>query len=109
MRATATTGGDLAMQIQIDPPVRALCGCVGVLLCVAIPGLAHAAALAPAEVRLAYIDPGSGSFILQALIAAVAGAAVAVNAYWEKIKRVLGFRSSKSEDEPTDPGANDGG
>ena len=47
---------------------------------------------------LAYIDPGSGSFILQALIATLAGALVAVNIYWQKIKRFLGL-SSDDDDE----------
>jgi len=74
-----------------------------------VPDVAQSAALARAKTRLAYIDPGSGSFILQALIAAVAGAAVAVNAYWEKIKRILGIGSAKSEDEPTDREPRDGG
>jgi hypothetical protein len=47
---------------------------------------------------LAYIDPGSGSFILQALIATLAGTLVAVNIYWQKIKRLLGI-SSDDDDE----------
>ena len=47
---------------------------------------------------LAYLDPGSGSFILQALIATLAGILVAVNIYWQKIKRFLG-RSRDEGDE----------
>jgi hypothetical protein len=47
---------------------------------------------------LAYIDPGSGSFILQAIIATLAGTLVAVNIYWQKIKRLLGL-SSDDDDE----------
>jgi hypothetical protein len=46
--------------------------------------------LADTGSRLAYVDPGSGSFILQALVASLAGAAVAINAYWSKIKRIFG-------------------
>ena len=53
---------------------------------------------------LAYIDPGSGSFILQALIATLAGALVAVNIYWKKIKRFLG-RSSDGDDEQDESGS----
>jgi hypothetical protein len=45
-------------------------------------------------VQLAYVDPGAGSFILQALVASIAGAAVAVSAYWRRIKRFLGIGSS---------------
>ena len=53
---------------------------------------------------LAYIDPGSGSFILQALIAALAGALVAVNIYWQKIKRFFGL-SSDGDDEQSKSGS----
>ena len=52
---------------------------------------------------LAYIDPGSGSFILQALIATLAGILVAVNIYWQKIKRFLGL-SSDDDDEQDQSG-----
>ena len=34
----------------------------------------------------AYIDPGSGSILLQAIIAAIAGAGTAISIYWKKIK-----------------------
>ena len=34
----------------------------------------------------AYIDPGSGSIILQAIIAAFAGAGTAITIYWKKVK-----------------------
>ncbi len=50
----------------------------------------------------AYLDPGTGSIILQGLIAAVAAVAVTGKLYWEKLK---GFFSRKetpgeqSEDE----------
>jgi len=47
---------------------------------------------------LAYIDPGSGSFILQALIATLAGTLVAVKIYWQTIKRFLGL-SRDGDDE----------
>ena len=53
---------------------------------------------------LAYIDPGSGSFILQALIATLAGALVAVNIYWRKIKSFLGL-SGDDDDEQGQPGS----
>lgn len=34
----------------------------------------------------AYIDPGSGSIIIQAIIAAIATAGTTVTIYWRKIK-----------------------
>ncbi|MBW1688713.1 MAG: hypothetical protein JRS35_27090 [Deltaproteobacteria bacterium] len=57
---------------------------------------------------LAYIDPGSGSFILQALIATLAGALVAVNIYWQKIKGFLGL-SSDDDDEQGQSGSSSSG
>jgi hypothetical protein len=44
---------------------------------------------------LLYLDPGSGSFLIQLLIAAVAGAGIAVAASWSKIKRF--FKKKKSD------------
>ncbi len=34
----------------------------------------------------AYIDPGTGSLILQGLIAAIAGIAVTAGVYWDRLK-----------------------
>jgi hypothetical protein len=34
---------------------------------------------------LMYLDPGSGSFIIQMLLAGLLGAAVAIRIYWKKI------------------------
>ena len=38
---------------------------------------------------LAYLDPGSGSMILQALLAGVAGVAVVVKLYWRRLTQAL--------------------
>ena len=58
----------------------------------AVVSLAGAAAAAPGPgPRVAYIDPGAGSFLLQALVAALAGIIVTANVYWAKIKKLLGF------------------
>lgn len=43
---------------------------------------------------LMYLDPGSGSFIIQMLLAGLLGIAVAVKIYWKKI--VAFFRKKKS-------------
>lgn len=40
-------------------------------------------------VAYAYLDPGTGSMLLQALIAAIVGGAIAIRAYWGKIKHLL--------------------
>ena len=34
----------------------------------------------------AYIDPGSGSILLQAIIATIVGAGTTISIYWNKIK-----------------------
>ncbi len=45
-----------------------------------------------------YLDPGSGSFIIQILIAALLGLGVALRASWGKIKGWFGIKP-KTEDE----------
>ena len=53
---------------------------------------------------LPYLDPGSGSFILQIAIAALLGLGVALRASWSKIKRLFG---KKPESEEQDHDADD--
>lgn len=52
----------------------------------------------------AYIDPGSGSFFVQMLLAGLLGAGMAIKAYWHRIKAFFG--GSKSTP-PTDDQTND--
>ena len=52
---------------------------------------------APREAA-AYIDPGTGSLLLQGLIAGLAAAAVAIRAYWYRLKAF--FRGDKPEPKP---------
>jgi hypothetical protein len=42
--------------------------------------------LAPEYDALKYLDPGSGSFLIQLLIGAIVGLAVVIKAYWGRIK-----------------------
>ena len=48
--------------------------------------------------KLAYLDPGSGSFILQLLIAALLGVGIALRASWGKIKGLFGIKPEVDED-----------
>jgi hypothetical protein len=48
---------------------------------------------------LPYLDPGSGSFLIQLLIAALLGVAVAVRASWGKIKGWFGVKPKNDEDD----------
>ncbi len=45
----------------------------------------------------AYLDPGTGSIILQAIIASVAGSLFVVKAYWYKLRSFLGIGRQNSE------------
>ena len=48
---------------------------------------------------LPYLDPGSGSFLIQIAIAALLGLAVAIRASWSTIKKWLGIKSKPEEDD----------
>jgi len=45
---------------------------------------------------LAYLDPGTGSIILQGLIAAIAAGLVVIKAYWYKIKTFFGKKDART-------------
>jgi len=48
--------------------------------------------------KQAYLDPGSGSYLLQLLIAGLLGGLFAIRAYWGKIKNLF-RRGSRDEEE----------
>ena len=48
--------------------------------------------------KLAYLDPGSGSFLIQLLIAALLGVGIALRASWGKIKGIFGIKSEVDDD-----------
>jgi hypothetical protein len=50
----------------------------------------------------AYLDPGSGSFILQLVIAALLGLGVAIRASWGKIQGWFGIKSKTDETDEDD-------
>ena len=48
----------------------------------------------------AYLDPGTGSLLLQGLLGGIAGAAVFIKIYWYKLTSWFGVKkSSKNEDD----------
>ena len=51
-----------------------------------------------------YLDPGSGSFLIQLLIAGIAGAGIFIAVSWSKIKRL--FKKNKAV-EPDDDEADE--
>ena len=44
----------------------------------------------------AYIDPGSGSIVIQALIGALVGVGITLKVYWAKIRMAIDNKFSKS-------------
>jgi hypothetical protein len=46
---------------------------------------------------LIYLDPGSGSFLIQLLVAGIAGLTIAIGSQWSKIKRLIGKNKKKAE------------
>ena len=53
-------------------------------------------------IPLPYLDPGSGSFLLQLAIAALLGLGVALRASWGTIKKWFGIKSEPKADEEDD-------
>lgn len=47
----------------------------------------------------AYLDPGSGSIILQAIIAAIAAGSVTIKIYWNKLIALFKKNKKKKDDE----------
>jgi hypothetical protein len=48
---------------------------------------------------IAYLDPGSGSLLVQGLVAGVASVVVMFKVYWRRAKRFMGFGRDESADE----------
>lgn len=49
-----------------------------------------------------YLDPGSGSLIIQILVAGLLSLTFFVGMFWRKIKGLLGFSKKSAEDELTE-------
>ena len=50
----------------------------------------------------AYIDPGTGSFLLQALLGAIAVAGATASVYWAKIKSFFSKKKKHDKEDPSD-------
>jgi hypothetical protein len=51
----------------------------------------------------AYLDPASGSMMLQLILAGAAGVAVAVRLFWGRLLSLLGVRRAAPEPDARDP------
>ena len=49
---------------------------------------------------LGYIDPGTGSLILQALVASIVGVSIAAKLFWHSILKFFGVRKSNDTELP---------
>ncbi len=58
--------------------------------------LAAVAAALPGP-ALAYIDPGTGSMLIQSLLAAIAGALVFGRTLWQRVKDIISRNRKKAE------------
>ncbi len=49
---------------------------------------------------VAYLDPGTGSMLLQVILGGIAAVGVAIKLYWHKLRAAFGFaRKADPEDE----------
>lgn len=51
---------------------------------------------------MAYLDPGSGSMLLQLLLGGVAGLAVVVKLFWHRLLAFFGVKKSDRDADPSD-------
>ena len=57
--------------------------------------------LAWSESAFGYIDPGSGSAIMSAIVGFFVAAGMFIKTYWYKLKSIMTFGSSRSEENVT--------
>ena len=49
----------------------------------------------------AYLDPGTGSMLIQGLLAAIAAASVSIGIFWRRLRSFFG-RKNSGENDPND-------
>ena len=71
-----------------------------------IAAVAAVAAFLTPVAALAYIDPGTGSYVIQLVIAAFVGVVFSVRVFWKRIARLFKKgepEAPKSDDKPSVP------
>jgi hypothetical protein len=56
----------------------------------------------PILVPPAYLDPGSGSIIIQLAIAAILGLGLLIRSQWSKIKKLFGRKDTDNDETDTE-------
>jgi hypothetical protein len=54
------------------------------------------------QVTLAYLDPGTGSMIISAIVGVLATIVLGVKTFWYKIKTLFGFSVKKTSNPPAE-------
>lgn len=57
----------------------------------------------------AYLDPGTGSFIFQTILAVLVGASFAIKSYWQRIKSLFSRKPSAPAEKARDAEKDEGG
>jgi hypothetical protein len=52
---------------------------------------------------LAYLDPGTGSMLVQLIVGGFAAAGVAIKVYWRRLTRLLRIRKDEPALRPAEP------
>ena len=68
-----------------------------------IAGLVFFSAVGFASPAYAYLDPGTGSMLVQLLLGGVAGALVVGKLYWHQVKAFFGLGTEKNDDQEPAP------
>ena len=50
------------------------------------------------DISYAYLDPGTGTLLLQGLVAALAAAGAAITVYWNKLKSLFSKKKKNDKD-----------
>ena len=66
----------------------------GILALISVISLLHIFTISDAY---AYIDPGSGSLVIQIIIGALVGAGITIKIYWYKLKEKIFHINKKDE------------
>jgi hypothetical protein len=101
--ATQTSDDRRVRRLRVLGAAGTFAGTFAIAALAAGESLAAAVGTGQEGVRLAYVDPGTGSFVIQAAVAMFAGAAVALRVYWTKLMGLFGGDRKSDDLDGDDP------